>query len=84
MDIRVCIGSSCHLKGSREVINRLNELIKTNELENFIELKGSFCTGDCLCKGIMIRINETIHSVTCNEVDSFFKNSVLPNLPKAI
>ncbi len=84
MEIRVCIGSSCHLKGSREVINRLNELIRTNNLENFIELKGSFCTGDCLCKGIMIRINDTVHSVNRNDVDSFFINSILPNLPKAI
>lgn len=45
MDLMVCVGSSCHLQNSRDLINRLKELIAENRLEGRVELKGSFCMG---------------------------------------
>lgn len=38
MKITVCIGSSCHLKGSREVVEGLQKLIADNGLKDKIEL----------------------------------------------
>jgi NADH:ubiquinone oxidoreductase subunit E len=45
--VTVCVGSSCHIKGARQVIDRFNELAKTHGLEERIELKGSFCMERC-------------------------------------
>ena len=45
MKITVCIGSSCHLKGSRQVVEKLQELIAEKELAGKIELAGTFCMG---------------------------------------
>jgi NADH:ubiquinone oxidoreductase subunit E len=45
--VTVCVGSSCHIKGARQVIDRFNELLKTHGLTNRIELKGSFCMERC-------------------------------------
>lgn len=84
MDIRVCIGSSCHLKGSRDIINRLNYLLSVNKLENLVELKGTFCTGDCTCKGVKVKCNDRVYSVQSDDVDAFFKEIVIPSIPKAI
>jgi NADH:ubiquinone oxidoreductase subunit E len=47
MTVTVCVGSSCHIKGSRQIIMRFNELLKEHGLENKIELQGSFCMERC-------------------------------------
>ena len=57
MIINVCVGSSCHLKGSYEVIQKLKTLIETNGLSDKVELKASFCLGDC-SNGVSMKINE--------------------------
>ena len=47
MEIKVCIGSACHLKGSYDVIQILKAYIQENQLEDSIDLKSSFCLGKC-------------------------------------
>lgn len=54
----VCVGSSCHVKGARDVIMRFNNLLKDNGLEDKVELKGSFCMERC-GEGINWQIDET-------------------------
>jgi len=45
--VTVCVGSSCHVKGAREMITRFNDILKSEGLEDKIELKGSFCMERC-------------------------------------
>jgi NADH:ubiquinone oxidoreductase subunit E len=45
--VTVCVGSSCHIKGARQMIDRFNELLKTHGLSDRVELKGSFCMERC-------------------------------------
>ena len=47
VNVTVCVGSSCHIKGARDVIMRFNEMIKEHDLEDKVELKGSFCMERC-------------------------------------
>ena len=47
LKITVCIGSSCHIKGSRQVVEQLQELITQNALDEKVELGGTFCMGQC-------------------------------------
>lgn len=75
--INVCIGSACHLKGSYNVINKLQALIEKNGLEKEITIKGAFCLGECI-KPVSVRINEgTVHSVNEDKVEEFFEEVVL-------
>lgn len=76
MKITVCIGSSCHIKGSRQVVEKLQELISKNNLVDKVELGGTFCMGNCQ-QGVCVTVNDTFHSVTPDTVDDFFKNEVL-------
>ncbi len=57
IEVKVCVGSSCHMKGSYQVIRTFEELIKRNDLEDVVKLKASFCLGCCL-NGIATMIDE--------------------------
>lgn len=76
MKITVCIGSSCHIKGSRQVVEQLQYLIRENGLDDKVELGGTFCMGNCQ-KGVCVTVDEAFHSVSPDTVDEFFKNEVL-------
>lgn len=80
MEIMVCVGSSCHLHNSREIIGRIRELISQNQLDALVELKGSFCMGHCADPGVCVRIGETVYSVTPENVDEFFQTNVIQAL----
>ena len=47
MKITVCIGSSCHIKGSRRVVDELQRLLGEHGLTDKVELAGTFCMGRC-------------------------------------
>ncbi len=59
MNIHVCVGSSCHLKGSRKIIQLMEECIATNKLTDNVHLSASFCLGKCT-DGVTIKINDQI------------------------
>ena len=57
MEIYVCIGSSCHLKGSYNIINAFKELIAEYKLEDQVSLNASFCLGHCQ-HGVTIKVKK--------------------------
>lgn len=80
MKLSVCVGSSCHLKGSREVIMRLQELIKEHKLNNKIELCASFCLGHC-AQGVSMMLDENIIlNANKDTIDQIFKDEILPKV----
>lgn len=79
MTITICIGSSCHLKGSRTIIQKLQQKIKEAPVDAKIELSGSFCMNNC-ANGVSVKIGEEIFSVSPDTVDEFFEKEVLGRL----
>ena len=75
MKVTVCIGSSCHIKGSRQVVEQLQELIANHNLSEAVELGGTFCMGQCQ-KGVCVTVDEEFHSVTPETVEEFFNNVI--------
>ena len=76
MKITVCIGSSCHIKGSRRVVERLQNLIAEHKIGEKVELMGTFCMGNCQ-QGVCVTVDDAFHSVTPETVDEFFATQVL-------
>ena len=76
LKITVCIGSSCHIKGSRQVVEQLQYLIAENNLGEKVELGGTFCMGKCQ-QGVCVTVNDSFHSVTPENVQEFFAKEVL-------
>lgn len=79
MKITVCIGSSCHLKGSRQVVEELQYLVSENNLKDKVDLCGIFCMGNCQ-NGVCVTIDDTPFSLTPNTTKSFFENEVLKRI----
>lgn len=78
LTISVCVGSACQIKGSYDVINRIQSLIKEYEIEDKVKLKGAFCLGRCTPEvSVSIEEENKIYSVSTDNVDSFFKEHVL-------
>ena len=76
MKITVCIGSSCHLKGSRQVVEQLQNLIAENNLGDKVELGGTFCMGQCQ-QGVCVSVDDTFYSVSPDTVVEFFNTAVI-------
>jgi len=75
MKVTVCIGSSCHIKGSHKVVEQLQHLIRENGLEDKVEMSGVFCMGSCQ-KGVSVTVDDVFHSVTPETVSEFFENQI--------
>ncbi len=81
IELAVCVGSSCHLKGSRELIDALREQIASRHLENQVELKAAFCLGPCAKDGVSVKVGEKVVSgLTPEKASSFMEEEVLPLL----
>ena len=81
MVIQVCVGSSCHLKGSPEIVELLQESIEKENLEDSVTLVGSFCIGKCNRVGVTIQVDDEVHTgITRENFKEFFKEQVLKKL----
>ena len=76
MKVIVCIGSSCHIKGSRPVVEKLQELINKNNLSEKVDLGGTFCLGNCQ-KGVCVTIDDQFYSVSTDTVEELFEKEIL-------
>ncbi len=75
MKVTVCIGSSCHIKGSRQVVEQLQYLIKQKNLSDKVELGGTFCMGKCQ-QGVCVTVDDNFYSVNPENVNEFFEKEI--------
>ena len=73
--VTVCIGSSCHIKGSRQVVEQLQYLVSKNNLGDKVELGGTFCMGKCQ-QGVCVTVDQEFYSVTPETAEEFFENNI--------
>ncbi len=80
MILSVCVGSSCHLKGSYDVIETFKKLIAERKLEDKIELRACFCLGRC-ADGVSVKAdNNYILGVNGSNAVEKFDTEILPLL----
>ena len=83
MIIQVCVGSSCHLKGSPEIVELLKTAVNEYQLEDEVTLAGSFCIGRCNRVGVTVQVDDDIHvGVTKENFKEFFTEHVLTKLER--
>lgn len=76
--VLICVGSSCHIKGSEEIVELFQKAVEEHHLENDVVLSGSFCIGKCNREGVTVQINDDIHvGVTPQNFKEFFTKNVL-------
>ena len=74
--ITVCIGSSCHIKGSRQVVEKLQDLIAKEHIGDKVELGGPFCMGQCQ-PGVCVTVDDEFYSVSPETTEMFFREAVM-------
>ena len=78
MNIQICVGSSCHLKGSHEIVMLLRKEVENNGLQSEISLSGSFCTGKCNRIGVTVTVNDEIFTgITPENFREFWNENIL-------
>lgn len=82
MKLLVCVGSSCHLKGSYSVIQRMQEILKKYDVEDQFELQASFCLGSCV-NGVTLKADEILlHHVNAENAEEVFVKEILEKFTK--
>ncbi len=93
MVITVCVGSSCHLKGSYDVIEEMKAILKKYDVEDLIELQAGFCLGFC-AQGVTVKadgfddptvqkVGEDhlfLHNVNKDNAEELFAKEIYPLL----
>lgn len=80
LQVFVCVGSSCHLKGSYQVIKAFEEMIKDQKLQDKVELKASFCLGHCT-KGVSVKVEDDfIEDLTIVNAKEMFEKHIVRRL----
>ncbi len=77
--VKVCIGSSCHIKGSRQVVEELQYLIAESNLKDVVELGGTFCMGKCQ-QGVCVTVDDKLFSVSPETVADFFEKEIVSRI----
>ena len=80
LELIVCIGTSCHLRGAEKVVKIFQQRIKADSLEDRIELRGTFCLGKCSGEKVMVSINSEIHETTPETADTLFSVEIIQAL----
>ena len=83
VEVKICVGSSCHLKGSEELVGAFQNKLQKSGLDDCVILSGSFCLGRCNRSGVTVSVNDKVYEgVTVGGFDEFFKFAVLPEIEK--
>ena len=81
MIIQICVGSSCHIKGSADIVELLQAAVAEHHLEGEVTLAGSFCIGKCNRVGVTVQVDDEVHvGVTREGFKDFFAEHVLAKL----
>ena len=76
--VQICVGSSCHLKGSEAIVELLENAIAEHHIEDDVVLSGSFCIGKCNRVGVTVQVNDDVHvGITTENFREFFKKNIL-------
>lgn len=79
--IQVCVGSSCHLKGSADIVELLQKAVEEHHIEDEIALVGSFCIGKCNRIGVTVQVDDDVHvGVTRENFKEFFTEHILKKI----
>ncbi len=79
IEIKICVGTSCHAKGAYNVMTTFQQLVEKYNLHDDVRISSSYCTGDCQ-KGVNVKVNGELFSVSDQMAKEFFKENIMPKI----
>ncbi len=75
--VSVCVGTSCYLKGSQKLLQKLLNYVRDKELENLVDIRATFCFEKC-DKGPNVQVGEkkimkSTYDLVCAEINNQLK-----------
>jgi NADH-quinone oxidoreductase subunit G len=59
VDVNICVGTSCFLKGSQRLLHEILNYLRMNSLEHLVNVSASFCFEQC-DRGPTVRIGDQV------------------------
>ncbi len=78
-DLKICVGSACHLKGSNDVIEIFKYLVQNRDASDKVVIKAAFCLGHCT-EAVSVCFNDKIYSINTENAEEFFDNVVMKTI----
>ena len=75
--LSVCIGTSCHINGAKNVVATFQHLIEEYKLHDKVTLSASFCANNCNSDTVAVTIDDTKHRINAQDARKFFKEQIL-------
>ena len=76
--VQICVGSSCHLKGSQEIVTLMQKAVEDYNLDGDVVLTGSFCIGKCNREGVTVQVDDDVYTgIMPQNFKEFFTNNIL-------
>lgn len=83
MNISICIGSACHVRGAYNVMTSFQQLIEEYGLDGQVEITPVFCMGQCT-QFVSVKIDSgEVEGVSGPMCRKFFQERVLAKLQEA-
>lgn len=77
LEVKVCVGSSCHVRGGGITLKALKSLIESHGLTDKVDLRADLCLDNCL-RAPNVVVDGTVHgSVTPDRAEQFFIENIL-------
>ena len=81
--VQICVGSSCHLKGSQQIVELMQKAVEEYNLDGEVVLVGSFCVGKCNREGVTVQVDDDVYvGITPQNFKEFFTNNILNRIEK--
>jgi NADH-quinone oxidoreductase subunit G len=80
IDIKVCVGTSCYLRGSYGIIQKMAALIEKQQLTDRVNLQATFCLEQCDRGPSVVIDGQLLQGVTEEVLPAFFEEMVVKNL----
>ncbi len=78
VELCVCVGTSCHLRGSYNVVQAFQRILEDHALHDKVALKSAFCMRECNKAGVQVSVNGQTYRVDPEAAGNFFKLVILP------
>ena len=82
VELRVCIGSSCHVKGSYNVTHVFQQMIEEENLHDQVNFRANFCMKECHKQGVSVTVNDVKYTIVSESAREFFRQTILPLIGK--
>jgi NADH:ubiquinone oxidoreductase subunit E len=78
LEVKVCVGSSCHIRGGAKTLKAIKSLIEANGLADQVDLAADLCLDNCM-QAPNVLVNGTVFGgITPDKAEQFFIEHILP------